>query len=235
MAANPRAIIAKCNGAAFFNGTNGLINLGALGLIASARNRFSVCIWVKRMIEGGIRAPLGDEKLSGAFTGFNFGLNSASRNISNVASATTSVTALGAKSHAVYQWSHMGTSYNGLSNPGVVNYYKNGLIDRSTTLAGGGATSAATGQMRIGNGYGGNRWWNGGLARLMFWADRELSGDDFQEIFNGGDDPSLFSGLTNFWPLETDAIDIIGGNNGTIVGGVTFSSTDVPYSDRVLL
>lgn len=36
-----------------------------------------------------------------------------------------------------------------------------------------------------------------------------------------------FAGLANWWPGDGNANDIVGGNNGTLVGGVTFASAEV--------
>src|SRR5690242_20143067 len=35
------------------------------------------------------------------------------------------------------------------------------------------------------------------------------------------------AGLTSWWPGDGNANDVVGGNNGTLVGGVTFASAEV--------
>ena len=232
--ANSRQILKRIPGAAWFDGVGSIIDLGNLGPIAQAKSSFTFLIFVKRLVNGGIMAPIGDQKPSSTFTSFNLGLNTSNRAISNVGNATASNTvfqASGTPSFPLFQWVHMGLSYDGTNSRG----YRAGFLDRTVPLVGGGAVSVATGNMRFGNAYSQTRAWIGGLCRAMYFHNVVKTNDQILDIALGAEDSATLAGITNYWPLYTDAIDIVGGNNGVISGGVTFSSVDVPLGDRIIL
>lgn len=129
-------------------------------------------------------------------------------------------------------WIHLAATYSGNGSSTGLKIYLNGLrVDNTNNNSGSYTAMENTTQpFYIGKF---TTTYSNGLADEVAVFDVELSASDVTSIYNSGtpSDISSISGLVSWWRFEgtgTTATDSgSGGNNGTLVNGVT-RSTDVP-------
>lgn len=130
------------------------------------------------------------------------------------------------------QWIHVSATYDGSSSASGMKLYLNGTrVDDTTSLSGTYVAMENTNaRFNIGKQIG--DFANGKIDEVSVF-NTELSQSDITSIYGGGTPSSLssYSSLVSWWRFEgtgTTATDSgSGGNNGTLLNGVT-RSTDVP-------
>lgn len=129
-------------------------------------------------------------------------------------------------------WYHIVFTYDGTATTTGGNIYINNTLDtltRTGTLTG---TMESTDQLYLGSRDDSDNWLAGHLDEISIF-NTELSASDVSTIYGTGvpNDISSISGLVSWWRFEgtgTTATDSgSGGNDGTLINGVT-RSTDVP-------
>ena len=214
----------------FFDGIDDFVDLGTSGPIAAAQAAFSCACFFKREKLTGINAMVGDNNNS-AQNHFNFQTQGANRKLLISLITTSGLRPLvGAANMPLYATCHAVFTYDGTT----LTWYYNGRFDISTTHSG--TLVASTAGMLIGTGSapigGAYRFFGGYMADLKFW-DRALSAAEVSSLYYEADNStSLRTGLQSEWSLAGNVLDPVGGNNGTVTGA-TYSSTNVPFKDRV--
>lgn len=105
-------------------------------------------------------------------------------------------------------------------------------FDNDFANAGGAGTWGSTAigtNLYIGAAVGPAQYFDGTIAELAIWSDRAaLSSSQREQIANGTRASTFTTSLTGYWPLRANATAQVGGNNGTVQGGASFSATDHP-------
>jgi hypothetical protein len=124
-------------------------------------------------------------------------------------------------------WTCIALSYDG----SAVRVFRNGVLVR--TIPATGALDQIPGPLRVGSRATSptvNARWAGMIDDVLIY-DRALTADEIAGIYSGGitgrckpqcvEPPA---GLVAWWPGEGNANDIIGGNNGTLINGASFTN-----------
>jgi hypothetical protein len=126
-------------------------------------------------------------------------------------------------------WYHIAMTYDNAS----LKLYVNGALDGS--VAASGPIAPTTEPLRIGGAGSGSWFFNGRVDEVSLY-ERALSLAELQAIFNAGAAGKCVApllcepppaGLVGWWKGDSNAVDIIGGNNGTLQNGATFAAGEV--------
>lgn len=220
-----RILIKQSLGAIVLNGTSQYVDLGNLGPISTLTGAFTLAGWFKKTSLG-TQSVVGDRGV-GAIQRFNLTFNTAYRSTTSITTSGggTGLTLLSA--YPLYGWEHNVLKYDTANSA----FFRKGVKESSAPRAG--TVSAPTGNMAIGSGNGGVRFWAGLIADVKLWG-RALSDAECFDIYANRDDTDIRSGMIGEWKLSSDANDTFGSNNGTAVASPTFTTTDVPFGARTL-
>lgn len=196
---------------------------------------FSISCWFKRTRSGVSEFLVAKQESSGNFRGYALLIPSSDNKVTIVIRNNTASSGRlivdGATAITDTNWHHIVMTYDGSSNVSGINLYLDGNNDTGATSGTLSATISNSTSLQIGARNTANEF-SGNIDEVSVF-NSELSASDVTSIYNSGtpSDISSISGLVSWWRFEgtgTTATDSgSGGNNGTLVNGVT-RSTDVP-------
>jgi hypothetical protein len=134
-------------------------------------------------------------------------------------------------------WYHLLATYDGNKNISGLKLYINGISVQVTNNSAGsyGGMHETSGDLTIGS-WDVSGYANGKINEVTIW-NKELSSSEVTELYNSGNlispqSLSFFSNIISHWSLDegtgTTANDLIGGNNGTLTNGPTWSKS-IPW------